>query len=248
MNRPHDQSQSRTGGANWIASLCKSSSAHDGRAGDCSRRDGVTDSCSLLHRGGRSGGRELPRGFCFSRHDRARRPDPRTTSAGALAEMPPAKSVLHDWAWRERAARAPGGLTLFAPCQTLAPAERFERFADAGGMGAVGVAVWIEVSDRESEEVGRGDERSHEREEFVSVEPELLWVADGGAARPRRGRRDRDAARPGAPQAGRRRRYRRGRRRLGRRGRQSETLLPHCPGISSVARPHEKIPRCGEPP
>jgi hypothetical protein len=62
----------------------------------------------------------------------------------------------------------------------LGPAERFERFDNAGGMAAIAVAVRIEVSDRDSEEVWRADERSAERDEFVPVEPEWLWVADGG--------------------------------------------------------------------
>ena len=47
-------------------------------------------------------------------------------------------------------------------------------------MRAIGVAVRIEVSDRDSEEGGRGDERPDERDELIPVEPERLRVADGG--------------------------------------------------------------------
>jgi len=47
-------------------------------------------------------------------------------------------------------------------------------------MCAIGVAVRIEVSDRDSEEVGGRDERPDERDEFVPVEAERLRVADSG--------------------------------------------------------------------
>ncbi len=71
--------------------------------------------------------------------------------------------------------RSIGGAT----CWPYPPADCFERFDNAGGMGAIGVAVGIEVGDREPEEVGPNDERSNERDELVPVEPERLRVADG---------------------------------------------------------------------
>jgi hypothetical protein len=43
-------------------------------------------------------------------------------------------------------------------------------------MGAIGVAVRIEVGDRDPEEVGRAGEWLDERDELVPVEPERLRV------------------------------------------------------------------------
>ena len=57
-------------------------------------------------------------------------------------------------------------------------AERFERFSNAPGVGAIGVEIRIEVGDRDSEEVRRSDERPGESDEFVPVEPQRLRVAD----------------------------------------------------------------------
>ena len=47
-------------------------------------------------------------------------------------------------------------------------------------MDAIGVAVRIEVGDRGSSEVRRGREWSDECDQLVPVQPERLWVTDGG--------------------------------------------------------------------
>jgi hypothetical protein len=46
--------------------------------------------------------------------------------------------------------------------------------------GVLGVAVRVEISDGNPEEVGRSNQRSTEREELVPVKPKGLRIADGG--------------------------------------------------------------------